>query len=153
MHPFLSELFTATGCRIGKEWSGQGQQTAVRLLGYLSDGDEDLPEYRLVFQKILAGLTEEEPLEAIAPPTDEMLASCDELLEAVLQHWTALKSTGPGGLREGFLQRPGMLRAAGNGMQLEMEKRAQDVLITRLPWSCSMVRLSWMSQFITVNWI
>ncbi len=153
LHPFLTELFSATGCRVSNEWTEQGRQRAVRLLGYLSDGDENLPEYRLVFQKILAGLVPEEPLEAIAPITDDALASCDELLDAVLKHWSALKSTGKDGLREGFLQRPGILRTGTNGMQLEMEKRAQDVLISRLPWGYSMVRLPWMEQLIAVNWI
>ncbi|WP_157963029.1 contractile injection system tape measure protein [Chitinophaga deserti] len=153
LHPFLTELFSATGCRANNEWTEQGRQKAVRLLGYLSDGDENLPEYRLVFQKILAGLVPEEPLEAIAPLSDEALASCDELLEAVLKHWSALKSTGKDGLREGFLQRPGILRTGTNGMQLEMEKRAQDVLIARLPWGYSMVRLPWMEQLIAVNWV
>lgn len=153
LHPFLSELLAATGCRLGKEWSAHGQQTAVRLLGYLSDGDADLPEYRLGFQKILAGLAPEAPLEAIAPLTEAQLASCDELLNAVLHHWAALKNTSASGLREGFLQRPGMLRTHNGGLQLEMEKRAQDVLIGRLPWSCSLVRLSWMEQLVTVNWI
>ncbi|WP_341834754.1 contractile injection system tape measure protein [Chitinophaga pollutisoli] len=153
LHPFLSELFISAGLRKNGEWAPLGQQTAVRLLGYLSDGDENLPEYRLIFQKILAGLLPEEPLEAIAPPAEELLASCNELLDAVLGHWSALKGTSRDGLREGFLQRPAMLRIADNGMQLEMEKRAQDVLIGRLPWSCSLVRMSWMEQLIAVNWI
>lgn len=153
LHPFLSELFTSAGLRKNGVWAPLGQQTAVRLLGYLSDGDENLPEYRLVFQKILAGLAPEAPLEAIAPPAEDQLASCNELLDAVLGHWSALKGTSRDGLREGFLQRPAMLRIADNGMQLEMEKRAQDVLISRLPWSCSLVRLSWMEQLIAVNWI
>ncbi|WP_126247604.1 contractile injection system tape measure protein [Chitinophaga rhizosphaerae] len=153
LHPFLSELFAATGCREGKDWAPGGRQTAVRLLGYLSDNDADLPEYRLVFHKVLAGMAPEEPLEAIAPATTAMLDACNELLDAVLSHWSALKNTGRDGLREGFLQRPGMLRTASDGLQLEMEKRAQDVLINRLPWSCSMVRLSWMEQLLAVNWI
>ena len=153
LHPFLSELFASTGCREGKDWAPGGRQTAVRLLGYLSDNDADLPEYRLVFHKVLAGMAPEEPLEAIAPATTAMLDACNELLDAVLSHWSALKSTGRDGLREGFLQRPGMLRTTADGLQLEMEKRAQDVLINRLPWSCSMVRLSWMEQLLAVNWI
>ncbi|MGE7778154.1 contractile injection system tape measure protein [Chitinophaga sp. NPDC101104] len=153
LHPFLSELFASTGCREGKDWAPGGRQTAVRLLGYLSDNDADLPEYRLVFHKVLAGMAPEEPLEAIAPATTAMLDACNELLDAVLSHWSALKNTGRDGLREGFLQRPGMLRTASDGLQLEMEKRAQDVLINRLPWSCSMVRLTWMEQLLAVNWI
>lgn len=153
LHPFLSELFASTGCREGKDWAPGGRQTAVRLLGYLSDNDADLPEYRLVFHKILAGMAPEEPIEAIAPATTAMLDACNELLDAVLSHWSALKNTGRDGLREGFLQRPGMLRTTSDGLQLEMEKRAQDVLINRLPWSCSMVRLSWMEQLLAVNWI
>lgn len=153
LHPFLSELFAATGCRVANEWTAHGQQTAIRLMGYLSDGNENLPEYRLVFQKVLAGMEPEAPLEAIAPVSDDLLASCDELLDAVLGHWSALKSTGRDGLREGFLQRPAMLRTDAGGIQLEMEKRAQDVLITRLPWGCSMVRLAWMEQMMVINWI
>lgn len=154
LHPFLAELFRETGLRDGDEWcTPQSQFRALQLLSWLAFGETGLHEYRLGFLKILTGIDVETPVPAEAPLTDEEMTACRELLEAVIRHWNALRSTSPGGLQEGFLQREGKLLPAGDNYLLHVEPQAQDVLLSRLPWGYAVVRLPWMKQMLHVTWI
>jgi hypothetical protein len=154
LHPFLAELFSSTGLWKDKQWTTEAAPfRAVRLMAYLAYGSSEVPEYRLVFHKILAGLDAATPLPAEAPLLPGEIATCTELLDAVLGHWTALRNTTADGLREGFLVRNGKLEQTPKGIKLDMERLAQDVLLARLPWGCSTVKLPWLEPLLLVNWM
>ncbi len=154
LHPFLTELFSSTGLWKNKQWSSAAAPfRAVRLMAYLTYGNSEVPEYRLLFHKILAGMDAATPLPAEEPLLPEETATCTELLEAVLRHWTALRNTTADGLREGFLSRNGKLQQSPKGIQLDVERLAQDVLLARLPWGCSTVKLPWLEPLLLVNWM
>lgn len=154
LHPFLTELFSSTGLWAENRWASQAAPfKAVQLLSYLSYGPGEMPEYRLAFHKILTGMDVATPLPAESPLLPEETATCTELLEAVVRHWTALRNTGADGLREGFLLRNGKIEQTPNGLKLDVERLAQDVLLARLPWGFSTIRLPWLEPLLTVNWI
>lgn len=154
LHPFLAELFTGTGLWKENRWVSQASPfKAVQLLSFLSYGSEEVPEYKLTFHKILTGMNAATPLPPEAPLLPEETATCTELLEAVLRHWTALRNTGVDGLREGFLLRSGKVQHTKNSLQLDVERLAQDVLLARLPWGYSTVKLPWLEPLLTVSWI
>lgn len=154
LHPFLSELFEQTALWDGESWlSDEAQLRAVLLLLYLTYGDVDVPEYRLLLHKILAGLELETVLQAVPALTPEELSACDELLDAVIQHWKALRNTSPDGLREGFLLREGKLTPSDKGYRLHIEKRTEDILLSHLPWGYSIVQLPWMSGLLNISWV
>jgi hypothetical protein len=83
-------------------------------------------------------------------------ATLDGLLQAVIAHWRALGSTSPDGLRQTFLQREGRLtheRAeAGQHWQLAVKSGPFDMLLDRLPWSYSTIKLPWMHEVLYVDW-
>jgi hypothetical protein len=86
-------------------------------------------------------------------PTDALRAEATDLLESVVLHWTILKKTSVGGLREGFLQRSGRLRRAENhSWLLDVERQGHDVLLNYLPWSYGMIRLPWMERKLITQW-
>ena len=154
LHPFLAELFSSTGLWEDKQWtSAAAPFRAVRLMAYITYGNSEVPEYRLLFHKILAGIDAATPLPAEAPLLPGETATCTELLEAVLSHWTALRNTTADGLREGFLVRNGKLEQTPKGIKLDVERLAQDVLLARLPWGCSTVKLPWLEPLLLVNWM
>src|SRR2546430_2729431 len=82
--------------------------------------------------KVLCVRESEEPLEPVLLQ-DEDVAACDALVRAVLRHWTALRSSSPEWLREQFFLRDGKLEDVDSGRRLTIERRAQDVLLARLP--------------------
>ncbi len=154
LHPFLPELFRMAGLWEKEGWHDPGSPLrALQLLSWLAFGETGLHEYRLVFLKMLAGLDAETPIPAVPPLTDVETSACRELLEAVIRHWSVLRNTSPEGLQEGFLQREGKLSSGEGNDLLQVEPKAQDVLLSHLPWGYGVVKLPWMKQMLHVTWI
>ena len=152
LHPFLSELLRVRGLVSDGQFGDEACRFhAVRLLSYLAFGEEDTPEYDLLLPKLLCGLPWEEPLPR-GRLEEEDREACRELLLAVLKHWNALGSSSPDWLRHHFLLRQGKLEPVDPGWKLTVERRAQDVLLDKLPWGLGVIRLPWMPAFLHVSW-
>lgn len=132
--------------------SDAAAERAVLLLHYLVSGDDEAPEPHLTLHKLLCGVALNAPVARRIEVTDGEREIIDQLLVAMIQHWSALGHTSPAGLRETFLQRPGRLSMGENGWHLDVQRSAFDVLLDRLPWSFSTVQLSWMPLPLWVQW-
>lgn len=158
---FAERLFK----QLGLLHEGRFVDEAARARGLLclqalvrGRGPSSEPQW--VLSKLLCGLAPEALLAASAEPLDEAThALLDGLLGAVIAHWKALGSTSVAGLRESFLLREGRLtRRAGTAndaapqWQLQVQPRAFDMLLDRLPWGYATIRLPWMSGVLHVDW-
>ena len=154
LHPFLAAYLRKIGLVDDDAFGDDvAQQTAIYLLHYLATGQRSAPEYELVLPKLLCGWCLEDAIAPDIPLTEDALTEAENLLQTVINYWDALKNTSPDGLREGFLQRDGkLIRIDGQGWKLQVEQMAIDVLLTRLPWGVSMVKLPWMDELLTVEW-
>ena len=154
LHPFLLHLFKHF------EWLQENDtridlqyvQRAVHLLAYIVSGEEQTPEYNLVFPKLLCGLPLDTPLEKDVYLTTEEKQQAKELLEVVIKYWDALGSTSPDGLRSTFLQREGKLIFQDDQWLLIVTPLTVDILLNRLPWGLGFVKLPWMEQLLKVQW-
>ncbi len=153
LHPFLRFYFEAVGLCSGESFQDEStQQMAIYLLHYLATKQTNVPEYELVLPKLLCGWSLNEPVVQVDLP-DTALREGENLLQTAIDYWDVLKSTSPDGLREGFLQREGKLTRSGeNNWKLQVEQQAIDVLLSRLPWGLSMVKLPWMDGLLIVEW-
>lgn len=154
LHPFLPRLFTATGLSAA---DGRLQRAhlprAAALLHWLAVGRAEVYEFELGLAKLLLGLAPDAPLPIAAGLlSSDDRAEADHLLQSTIQHWAALGHTSVHGLRQSFLQRHGLLRNGTDGWLLQVEPRAYDVLMGRLPWSLSLVRLPWMAKPLYTEW-
>lgn len=155
LHPFLLELFKSLELLDAqKQWaSPASQQTAVLLLGWIARGKTDIPEYELIVPKLFCGMPWEEVLDTSLVLNETHIHTATQLLEAVIGHWSAVGKISPDGLREGFINRQGKLTSRKNGWLITVEKRAQDVLLARLPWGYSMIQFPWSKNaLIHVDW-
>jgi hypothetical protein len=152
VHPFIQELFREQSLLTEHDFRNEEcRHTGVHMLAYLAFGNLDIEEYDLLLAKLLCAM----PWEHSLPPwelTEEQRKACDKLLIAVLHHWTALKSQSVQFLRQQFFWRNGKLKTTDNGWQLTIEKRAQDILLDRLPWGVGVIRLPWTKNMLYVNW-
>lgn len=154
LHPFLPELMGSTGIWTADAWSSpEAGFRGVKLLSYLSFGNIEEPEHQLLFHKLLMGMEMDVALEAVPPLTSEETTACEELLQAAVSHWKALGNVSPASLQEGYLQREGKLQRKDDGYYLQIEHKTLDVLLARLPWGYSTVKLPWMSKIIHTSWI
>jgi hypothetical protein len=150
---YLPRLFKMLGLlEHGEFISAEAAERAVHLLQYLVEERCDCPEYMLVLNKILCGLASDHVLIKEIAIGDEERQSIDGMLTAVIQHWGALGNTSVAGLREAFFQREGALRFEDDGWHLQVEEKAYDMLLDRLPWSFSLIKQPWMEHPLYVQW-
>ena len=136
----------------GKFTDETSQHRAVLLLQYLVNVRNESEEFELELNKLLCGLTIEEtiPLEIVL--TEEEIAMSAELFAVIFERWDKMKNTSVEGFRASFLQREGALWREEKDWQLRVEQRTYDMLLDTLPWAFGMIKNTWMTQILTVEW-
>ena len=150
LHPFLSQFFK--NCKVIQGDEISNIPKALQLLYYLATGQNVIPKnFELPTAKILLGLSLSESYLESKKLSKAQINNCDELLEAVINHWGALGNTSPDGLRQLFISRPAVARMIDNNWSIQIEKQAQDILLEKLPWGVGVVKLPWMKGTVNVK--
>jgi hypothetical protein len=155
LHPFLQNLFKAVGFMVSENFKDDFcKQKAVYLLQYLVNGQQQEPEYMMPLNKILCGLSDEEHIDRFIQLEEAEIKEAYELLQAVITHWAALKNTSPQALQETFLQRNGKLsfNETDGYWKLQVERKAVDLLLDKIPWGFSYIQLPWMKYALITAW-
>lgn len=151
--PFLERYFAALDLLRGRDFSGPAQRLrATYLTQYLACGKQEAPEPSLLLNKILCGASTAVPLDDPLPLGEAERQLTEQLLTAVIRHWSKLGNTSIAGLRETFLMRTGYLTRRDNDWALRVEPGPYDVLLQSLPWSIATIRLPWMEKPLWVQW-
>ena len=151
--PYLNVLFERAGFMENSEFlDDAAHQKAVFLTEYLVSANTTPDEHQLVFNKVLCGYPVAAPLELDFEVDEDMESLCEGLLSAVIGHWPVLGDTSIESFRETFLIREGHLGLTSEFWQLQVARKAYDLLLRELPWGISTVNLSWMDQIIKVEW-
>lgn len=153
--PFLSRFFENIGIIKNKEFNSEAEQHyAVYLLHYIATDNQDLPqEHELFFEKLICGIDVNDVLKPCSSLEKEHQAEVEELLKAIVENWTALKSSSPQTLQTAFLQRPGYLIQRDDGAwSLHIERQTIDILLDRIPWTISIGRLPFSGMMIYTEW-
>ncbi len=155
LHPFLVRFFDQAGLVKEKQFLSQDARVrAVHLLQYIVTGEQQTPEQELFLNKLLCGLEPEYPVPSGIKLTRQEKEESENLLKSVVGHWTALKKSSPEAVRSTFLRREGLVSREGmhGGWKVAIERNTFDVLLDRLPWGLSMVKMPWNSYLIHVEW-
>lgn len=151
LHPFIEYLFEEL--KISRNGKLLNPQRATYLLQWLVNGQFNAPEYELPLNKLLCGMSPKAPVIGKFKLTKREKKEAQQLLEAVVRHWAALKNTSPAGLQANFLCREGKLTQKPDGDWLiQIERKSIDILLADLPWSISIIQLPWMSHWLWVEW-
>ena len=151
--PYLPRLFQMLGLIVeGAFVDGQATERAVLLCQYVATGATEAPESLLVLNKLLCGVPLQTPVPRDVGLGEAERSAADGMLQAMIEHWRALGQTSVAGLRESFLQRTGRLEHQDEAWQLQVEPRAFDMLLDRLPWGYATIKFSWMPEVLHVDW-
>lgn len=151
--PYFPYFFEGMGLTQNRKFINEStQHRAVLLTQALLGSTSDLEEGDLVLNKILCGVPIDQPI-----PLDLALSQLEQeeilnLLDSMAKNWTVLKSTSGKSMAQGFFIRTGMIREVDQGYQLEIERNAIDLLVDRLPWTISILKLPWMNQTLFTQW-
>jgi len=136
----------------GEFVSKTNQIKALFLLHYLCSSKEEVSEYIVPLNKILCGLSLDEPIPQYFLLNEEERQECTELLKAVIENWQRVGNMSIDGFQEAFINRDGILSSENNQWTLRVERRGYDILLDSLPWSFSYTQLSWMQELIITEW-
>lgn len=151
VHPFLKHFFTKLEL-LREDGMLKNPELCAHLLHYIATGKEQDWEYNLLFEKILCGITFNDSIRKDIVLPDEMKAEVELLLKSVLENWPVLKNSSVELLRNEFLQREGKITCSEGKIHVEIQKKTQDILLNKLQWSLSMIRLPWSKQMIYTKW-
>jgi hypothetical protein len=152
--PFLTRLFEHLSLvKNGLFISPECKNRAVYILQYLACSDIDFPEYKLVLNKLLAGMQPEDHLDPFITLSEEEIESANSLLNGLKNNWEKVKNSSIEGIQQTFLQREGKLRFQTEKVTLVVEKKGVDILIESIPWNISLIKLAWMKMPIYVEWL
>lgn len=150
---FLPRYFTTLEMLDDKQFkSDEAARRAPLLLQYLATQQTETPEYLLVFNKILCGLSIHDPVPFSIELTDKEKELSKFLLNSVLQNWELMKNSSIENFRGAFLLREGRLVEENQRWMLHVEHKPYDVMLEHLPWTISMINLPWMKKRIEVEW-
>ncbi|MFN8393234.1 MAG: contractile injection system tape measure protein [Bacteroidia bacterium] len=152
--PYIGPLFKRLEWLEKREFvSPEAQFAAVHLLRYVATGTVgEVQDHELGFCKVMAGLHPTDPVPTELGLTEAQYAAADEMVDAIIVNWGAVKRTSRAGLRQTFLQRAGNIRSDENGWIVHLERETMDILLDRIPWGFSTIRLGWQSRMIFVQW-
>ena len=148
--PILLERFGLT--KSGKFLSSDHQQKAALLLQFIMLDKPPLDEHHLPFNKLLCGLPLDAPIQTSLQPTLEEMKMVHGLIQALIQHWTAIGKSSIEGFRGSWLWRKGKLEHKEENWLLRVEQNSYDILLDRIPFSLSPIKYSWMDKPIIVEW-
>ncbi len=150
---FLPRYFDTLGMLEDKQFKNDEMAArGVLLLQYLATGQSEIPEYHLVFNKILCGLNIDFSVPQSIELSDEEEKMSSLLHTSVLQNWEMMKNSSIENFRGAFLLREGSLGEEETTWVLQVEHKPYDIVLSSLPWTISMVNLPWMKKRVKVEW-
>ncbi|WP_147676391.1 contractile injection system tape measure protein [Algibacter pacificus] len=154
LHPFLPQLFKTLGFYIKGEKHIRTDKIheATQVLHFLATKNESPYEYELTFEKFLCGIPLNRPINRLQKLSLKQKEECNSLLESVINHWSALKTSNTDTLRSGFLMREGKLTKEKDSNKIYVQRQAHDILLERLPWGLSVINLPWITNITFIEW-
>lgn len=151
--PFLQTFFQRQNLVQERQFRDEAaRRRGMALLQCLADGGNEPPEYLLPLNKLLCGAAPDALYELDEPLSETEIAACEDLLRAAIAQAPIWRNLSIAGLRGSFLLRSGRL-AVGDGVwRLQVERHTYDLVLERLPWSFSWIKLPWMAAPLQVEW-
>lgn len=153
VNDYIQILLSRIGLIQNREFVDKYSQVkCVQVLSYTVTGSEILNDQGMELLKVMCGLPPRGAHYAYPLLEESEKRLISSLLEAMISHWPAIGNTSVDGLRGNFLIRAGSLQEVETSWNLTVERRAYDVLLTRSPFSFSVIKYPWMSKVLYVTW-
>ncbi|MCA6364290.1 MAG: hypothetical protein IM638_14725 [Bacteroidetes bacterium] len=152
--PYLPALFQETGLlnEKGVFKSKEAAYRAIFLLHYICTGTTKAPEYALTLHKLLCGLPFNKSVPKSIRLTKKEKQEADDLLDAMAEQWTSLRSPFGDAIRQNFLKRTAIIEKKDGAWLVRIQRTSLDILLDSLPWSISVIRLPWTPHLIQTEW-
>lgn len=153
LNVYFNMLFERLGLLQENQFKdNEAQLRAVHYLQYVATGLTKTEEHFLTLNKVLCGLPLNEPVKESIVMTDAEKQLINGMIESSISHWSAIGASSLDGFRGNWLVRDGVLREEEDRWELTVEKKSYDILMTKSPFSFSIIKMPWMKKPLHVNW-
>lgn len=153
LNNYIPMLFERIGLTKEKAFINDTARTdAPHYLQFLVTGFGETEDNLLAINKVLCGIQLSETLLPGIDINEGQQQLIEGLMQAVIGHWPEIGNTSIEGFRGNWLIREGLLREFEERWELTVKKRAYDLLISRSPFSFSIIKYPWMPKPLHVNW-
>ncbi len=151
--PYLSTLFGKLKYLENKQFRNHtAQQRAIQLLGWIASGKSGNEEPDLILPKIICGYPADAPVNGKIRLTRTEKENASEMLRSLIANWPVLGNTSIDGLRSSFFHREGKLGREAGKWRLVVGQKSFDMLLERLSYGISIVKLPWNDYLIHTDW-
>ncbi|MCX8533023.1 contractile injection system tape measure protein [Chryseobacterium luquanense] len=152
IHPFIKTLFEYCDLLHPKTHQLIDPESCAHLLHYIATGKTNAPEYDMTFEKFLCNIPINQTINRHIKLSRKHKTQAKNVIESVQHNWNPMKKSSVALLQNEFFQRSGKLVASDHDYTLTVERKTQDILLDKLGWGISMIKLPWQEKFILVNW-
>jgi hypothetical protein len=152
IHPFIKTFFEHCDLIHPKTQQLTDPELCVHLLHYIATGTTNAPEYDMVFEKFLCNIPLNQSINKHIKLSRKHKTQAKNVIESVQYNWNPMKKSSVALLQNEFFQRSGKLVITDSDYTLTVERKTQDILLDKLAWGISLVKLPWKEKFIFVNW-
>lgn len=161
LSPFFPRFFRVLGYlddKTGKFKDDGCRVRAIFVMQYLIYGEQrEYPETDLCFNKLLVNRANDKPLPRAYSLSEKEIETAKSLIASVKQMWEVMRHVSDEGFRQSFFQRNATLSKGEESDShtswiVQVEERAYDVLLDRLPWSYKLIKFSWIDYMIQIKW-
>lgn len=153
LNSYIPMLFERLGLIKNQTFTDEeNQMKAVHYLQHLVTGLSHTEEFYLPLNKVLCGIPINKSVSSgidISPAEQELMSG---LLKAAIDYWPSIGKSSVDGFRGNWLVRDGLLIEQEERWELQVEKRAYDILINKSPFAFSIIKYRWMDKPLHVNW-
>jgi Contractile injection system tape measure protein len=153
LNNFIVQLFEKLHLVSEKRFTNQSNQIkAVRYLDYIVTGTSTNAAVQHPLINLLCGLPINFTVLDNVVITNEVELLTEALIKTTIGLWKAIDGASVDGFRNNWLVRDGLLQDFEDKVQLQVESKAFDVLLSQSPFSFSIIRYPWMEKAIFVEW-
>ncbi|CAL2093886.1 conserved protein of unknown function [Tenacibaculum sp. 190524A02b] len=152
VHPFLKYFFKNLELFDEEKKELINPVKAAHLLHYIATKETKAYENNMLFEKILCGIPENQPINRFVDITENEKEEVENMLKSMLSNWTKMESSSIELLRNEFLQRSGKLTIKKGKIHVKVERKPQDILINNINWNISIIKFPWIKNLIQVAW-
>jgi len=152
IHPFMKTFFEHCDLIHPETQQLTDPELCAHLLHYIATGKTNAPEYDMVFEKFLCNIALNQSINKHIKLSRKHKTQAKNVIESVQHNWNPMKKSSVALLQNEFFQRSGKLVITDSDYTLTVERKTQDILLDKLAWGISLVKLPWKEKFIFVNW-
>lgn len=154
LNVYFNMLFERLGLLQGNQFkNNEAQLRAVHYLQYIATGQAKTEEHFLQLNKLFCGIDLTTPIKEGIEISDAEKELIEGMISASIVHWPAIGGSSIDGFRGNWLVRDGILREEEDRWELTVKKRVYDILMLKLPFSFSVIKMPWMKKPLYVNWL